>query len=252
MKQLLIYDQPVVLNRARHRHLRLKSQPAHFEFARQINSVPLTSVEFADAARDYPIVFAGTPDQASMPAVLLGLAASENLFVLDDGRWEAEAYVPAFLRRYPFVVADQGESGGYSVCLDRAFLLDDGEGGEPLFDEEGREAPALSRALKFLADYQGAVERTQAMMRQLRDNGLLIAKHVHAERPGAPRQTISGFSVVDETRLQKLSAKALKELSRTGTLGLLYVHLASLVNLKRLVRRREARALVPPPPPTMQ
>jgi hypothetical protein len=252
MKQLLIYDQPVMLNRTRHRHLRVRSQPARFEFAGQLNSVPLTVVEFADAARDYPIVFAGAPDQASMPAVLLGLAAAENLFVQGDGRWDADAYIPAFLRRYPFVVADKESSGEFSVCLDRAFLLDDGDDGEPLFDADGREAPALSRAMKFLADYQGAVERTQAMMRQLRDNQLLIAKSVHAEYPGVPKQTLSGFSVVDETRVQKLSAKVLKELARTGTLGLLYVHLASLGNLKRLARRRDARAPMPPPPPAVQ
>lgn len=241
MKQLLIYEQPVVISRERHRHARIRQLPVGYAFASELNSVPLAAEEFADAARDYPIVFAGAPGQASMPAALLGLSAAENLFVQDDGRWAEDAYVPAFLRRYPFVVAEQAQGDGFDVCLDQAFLAE-GEEGLPLFDAEGREAPALSHAMKFLVDYQGAVQRTQAAMRQLRDNDLLVARNVNVERAGAARQSLGGFSVVDEERLQKLGAKALRELARTGTLGLVYTHLTSLRNVHRLARRRDGRA----------
>lgn len=245
MKQLLIYDQPVVLNRTQHRRLRIRPALPDFRFAAALNSVPLTAAEFADAARDYPIVFAGSPESASMPVVLLGLSQEDNLFVDADGQWAADTYIPAFLRRYPFVVADQGGEGEQlNVCIDQSFVCE-GDDGVPLFDEQGGDTPMLARALDFLADYQQAVERSQDFMRQLRESALLIPKTIQLERNGQPGRSLQGFCVVDEARLQKLPSKALQKLSRSGVLGLLYVHLMSLNNVRRLSARMDARAPLP-------
>lgn len=244
MKQLLIYDQPVVLNRHEHRHVRIRPALCDYRFAAALNSVPLTTLEFADAARDYPIVFAGEPDAASMPAALLGLAQQENLFLQDNGNWANGSYIPAFLRRYPFVVANQEASSELSVCVDKSFISS-GDDGVPLFDEQGENSPILSRALTFLADYQRAVERTQTFMQQLRESKLLIPKTIQIERAGKAQQSLKGFCVVDEGRLQKLSARALHKLAQTGALGLLYVHLMSLTNVSRLSTRLDARSSAP-------
>lgn len=245
MKQLLIYEQPLALNRHQHRQLRLKAELGGYGFASHLNSVPLTTVEFAQAARDFPIVFAGAPDQASMPAALLGLDKDDNLFVDPQGQWPSDVYVPAFLRRYPFVVASKDESpDDFTVCVEHAFVTSD-ESGLPLFEESGEDAPALQRAVSFLADYQNEVRRTEVMMQQLREHKLLIERTLKVERPGSEAQSLSGFSVVDEARLQKLGAKTLEKLSRSGTLGLLYVHLMSLGNVQRLSARWDARARSP-------
>ncbi len=244
MKQLLIYDQPIVLNRVQHRHLRIKPALTDFNFARAVNSLPLTTPEFADAARDYPIVFAGEPANASMPAALFGLSHEDNLFIQDDGNWAPGAYVPAFVRRYPFVVANQDASSEFAVCIDQSFVCEDRDG-VALFDESGADTPALKRALGFLADYQQAVQRTQAFMQQLRDSKLLIAKTIQVERAGGTKSSLNGFCVVDEMRLQKLGSRALEKLSRTGALGLLYVHLMSLTNVQRLSVRMDARSSTP-------
>ena len=253
VKQLLIYEQPLVLNRQQHRHLRIKPVLDSFGFAGALNSVPLTTTEFAQAARDFPIVFAGEgaePDEtkahsAGMPAALLGLSRDDNLFVEADGRWAADAYVPAFLRRYPFVVANQDASPeSFTVCVDTPFLASDDDGLK-LFEDSGEDAPALKRALGFLADYQAAVLRTQSFMQQLRESKLLVPKTIKVERPGSQAQTLSGFHVVDETRLQKLSGKDLAKLSKTGALGLIYAHVMSLSNVQRLSARLDARSSVP-------
>jgi hypothetical protein len=249
VKQLLIYEQPLVLNRQLHRHLRIKPVLDSFGFAGALNSVPLTTTEFAQAARDYPIVFAGedaAPDHATgMPAALLGLSRDDNLFVESDGRWAADAYVPAFLRRYPFVVANQDASPeSFTVCVDTPFLAGDDDGLK-LFEDSGEDAPALKRALGFLADYQAAVQRTQSFMQQLRESKLLVPRTTKVERPGSEAQTLSGFHVVDETRLQKLSGKDLAKLSKTGALGLIYAHVMSLSNVQRLSARLDARSSVP-------
>lgn len=240
MKQLLIYQEPLVLNRDRHRDLRVRPGSGGYDFARELNSVPLTTVEFAQAARDYPIVFSDGID-AGMPAVLLGLSRDNNLFVEPDGQWLPQHYVPAFLRRYPFVVAGSDTAQAeMTVCIDQPFVTTE-QNGLRLFEESGEHAPALVRAISFLSEYQQEVQRTQAFMQQLREHKLLMAKTVRVEMPGSEPQTLNGFSVVDETRLQKLGGKTLEKLSRTGALGLLYVHLMSLVNVQRLSTRLDAQ-----------
>lgn len=240
MKQLLVYDQPLVLNREQHRHLRIKPRLESYHFAGALNSVPLTVTEFADASHDYPIVFAGEPDTASMPAVLLGLTQSDNLFVREDGQWEAESYIPAFLRRYPFVTAQQEQAGQFSVCIEQSFLSE-ADDAVPLFDESGAETPVLAKATKFLSEYQQAVERTQKFMERLRASHLLMTKTIQIERPGNTNQSLNGFCVVDEEHLQKLGGSALNKLARSGALGWIYAHLVSLGNVKRLARRMDMR-----------
>lgn len=246
MKQLLIYEQPLALNRLTHRHLRIKPVPTNYAFARGLNSVPLTTTEFAPAARNYPIVFTGDADKASMPAVLLGLLRDDNLFVEDDSQWAAQAYVPAFLRRYPFVVANQETTGeaaaaAFTVCVDMP-VVTQSDDGIKLFEDSGENAPALKHALGFLAEYQRAAERTQAFMQQLRDSKLLVTKTVRVERAGTEPHTLNGFSIVDEEKLQKLGGKALEKLSRTGALGLIYAHLMSLSNVSLLSARFDTRS----------
>jgi hypothetical protein len=246
MKQLLIYEQPMPINRQRHRHVRIKPTLDDFGFARKLNSVPLTTVEFAEAARDYPIVFTGSADAGGMPAALLGLSQDNNLFVEADGRWAAEKYIPAFFRRYPFVVANQDASPeDFTVCVDQPFVCE-GDDGVKLFEDSGEDAPALTRALSFLADYQGAVQRTQEFMQQLHASKLLVPRELKVVRAGSEPHTLNGFSVIDETRMQKLSARALDKLSKAGALGFIYVHLMSLSNVQRLSARMDARQSAPP------
>ena len=59
MTQMMFYERPVALNRDRHKALRLAASDGHFAFAARTNALPISSGEFAEAARDYPIVFVG-------------------------------------------------------------------------------------------------------------------------------------------------------------------------------------------------
>ena len=131
MKTLLFYDSVVVLNRDTHREPRLKPQD-NLRFAASTNCVPLALVEFGDVAREYPIVFARLPG-GLVPVALLGLRDAENLYLNEDGKWDAR-YVPAFVRRYPFVaVQDNNAPDKLLVCMDEQFPGFNGEDGERLF-----------------------------------------------------------------------------------------------------------------------
>lgn len=242
MKQLLIYDAPQVLNRDVHRAARLKPGHLGYGFARSLNSAPITTTEFTAAARDYPIVFAGEGDAISMPAVLTGLGKENNLFVGSDGDWAEDHYIPAFFRRYPFVTGEKGVGhDDFNVCID-APALTEAEDGIALFDTDGRNTPVLEHAVGFLSDYQNSVNQTRSFMSKLLELDLLESKVVRVERAGAESEVLSGFSVVNESKLQKLSGKSLAQLSRAGVLGLLYVHLMSLGNIQRLSLRADRLA----------
>lgn len=242
MKQLLIYDRPVVLNRERHRDLKISTRDAGFAFAAQVNSLPLATAEFARAARDYPILFAGAGPENVVPAALLGLRADENLMVDVEGKWEPDSYVPAFLRRYPFVLAEKpaGEEG-FSVCLDEAWPGVGAEDGEVLFAEDGSNSALLEGAVKFLQEYQAHLERTRAFTNRLAELDLLVSKTIQVKPASGKPFSLDGFFIVDESRVQALKGKPLQELLKSGDLGWIYAHLLSLVNVEQLSRRLDQR-----------
>lgn len=235
-KSLLIYGQPVVLNRATHRHLRLKSMAQDFGFARHTNSIPVAGVEFATVAGHYPIVFAGTSKENLVAAALLGLRADENLFVGEDGGWTAD-YVPAFVRRYPFVLADKPD-GGYHVCIDASYAGFDGDEGQPLFGADGGDEPVLQHAIAFLSEFQGHLARTRTFISNIARLDLFKPQVVRVEPPGggAP-YTLRDFYIIDEKRLLAIGEADLQSLFRSGDLAWIYAHLISLSRIPVLQRR---------------
>ena len=102
MAAMLFYETPVALNRERHRHLKLAPATGKFPFAQRTNSVLLAATELADAATSYPVVFVGSGGGAYALAAIVGLSDQQNLFLDADGNWAPDAYIPAFVRRYPF------------------------------------------------------------------------------------------------------------------------------------------------------
>lgn len=236
MKQLLIYTAPVQLNRQVHQNTRLRAA-TDMRFAAGINSAPLVCTEFAHAARHFPIVFAGPSVEAVVPAALLGLKSGQNLMLDSEGQWAADAYVPAFLRRYPFVLAEANPGNeDFTVCLDSAYagLVDGGQDGEPLFTADGKNSALLDNAVAFLKDYQQHTLRTRQLTMALIKHELLIPRQISVQTAEGTSQALDGFFVVDENRLTALKGKALQELASSGDLGWIYAHLLSLGNIERL------------------
>ncbi|MEO5340797.1 MAG: SapC family protein [Magnetococcus sp. MYC-9] len=231
MKQLLFYEQPVALNKERHRAFKIDNKGASFAFARQTNSVIITGMEFVHIAKEYPIVFAKAGGR-TIPLALLGLRNDENLFVSDAGHWDAR-YIPAFVRRYPFVLADSGD-GNLAVCIDEGFPGFNSETGVPLFDEEGEQAPLLENAIRFLKEYQGQNQRTEIFVNRLEEMGLLTELTARAELAGGIKFSMSGLLVVEEKKLLELDKEKAVELFRSGEMGWIYAHLLSLSNMNRL------------------
>lgn len=236
MAELMIYERVVPLNQQTHEKLRVRP-PKNFTYAARINSVPLLASEFFDASREYPIVFTEGPNGV-LPVALLGLREGENLFVGTAGKWDAR-YVPAFVRRYPFVPA-KGDQGELVVCIDEASSCFEGRDGEALF-VDGKPSAQLEHAMNFLREFHAAAANTEAFARRLRELGLLRATDSVAKLNDGTQYRLNGLLVVDEAKLRALEVAAVTELFANGSLAAIHAHLISLGNLGGLVDRLSAR-----------
>jgi hypothetical protein len=237
--QLLIYKTAVPVTRGRHGDWYLETAP-NYAFGKQTNSVPLMAVEFPQAAADYAIVFAGA-DGEYLPAVILGVRDDENLFVDRNDAWGA-SYIPAFVRRYPFVFSLAGDR--FLLCIDEAFHGFNREGrGHRLFDEDGKTSAYMDGILKFLQEYQAQFLRTQQFCSRLRGLDLLEPMQAQVTTEAGRKLSLGGFMAVNRAKLKSLPAETLAELVKTDELELIYLHLHSMRNFERL-RDRLAQAEV--------
>ncbi len=234
-KQLLIYERAVPVNRQRHANWSVKTG-VDFTFAQHANAVPLITVEFQSAAAEYAIVFAGR-DEAVTPMVILGVRDRENRYLTDSGGWGAD-YVPAFVRRYPFVFSSSDEGANFALCIDEEFAGCNQEGrGERLFDADGEQTQYLGGVLEFLRQYQARFQRTEAFCRKLKELDVLEPMQAQFTLGTGEQMSLAGFSAVSRKRLKALSAEQLADLTRTDELELIYLHLQSMRNFSAMVQR---------------
>ena len=238
--QLLFYSNAVPVNKARHADLSVKSGK-DFAFARLVNSVPLLTVEFLRAAPEYAVVFAGDGENI-IPVAILGAEAERNAFVNDDGSWDGK-YVPAYVRRYPFVFASSDDGKNFTLCLDDGFdgCNTDGKG-ERLFDAEGNRTQYLETVLNFLKEYQAQFQRTRAFCSRLKELDLLEPMQATFTLPSGQRRNLTGFMAVNRAKLKALEEEQLARMAKSDELELIYLHLHSMQNFSRMLERIGARA----------
>lgn len=231
MTTLLLYKDIKALNRDEHRALKLR--PAeNAAFAASTHLVPLAGLEFFQAARHYPILFIGEGEQL-MPVALLGLQAGDNGFLGTDLQWRANTYVPAFVRRYPFVLAQDGQES-FTVCFDAAYEGWSESEGRELFDAEGGNSAFLAEMIQFLQNFTVEMERTRAFVGQLRELELLTPRTLRLSHASGESFVINDFLAVDEEKFLQLDDARLLELHHSGFLGWVYAHLMSLGNANQL------------------
>lgn len=230
--QLLIYETAFPVSNRRHANWSVEAGGS-YSFSSKVNSVPLMAVEFPVAAGEYAIVFAGQGD-AIMPAVILGMRGNENVYLDSKGGWQGK-YIPAFIRRYPFVFSSDAEGKTLTLCIDEAFAGCNQQGrGERLFGDDGKPTPYVDNVLKFLQNYQAQFLRTQAFCRKLKELDLLESMQANATLPSGERLSLTGFMAVDRKKLKALPGDKLSELAQSDELELIYLHLESIRNFSTM------------------
>ncbi len=243
--QQLFYRTAVPVTVARHRDWSVKTGDT-YAFAAEVNSVPVTAVEFAQAAAEYPVVFAGDGTTV-FPAAILGARENENLFVGPDGRWLGR-YVPAFVRRYPFVFSQDEAGQTFTLHIDETFSgCNQANRGERLFDADGAQTQYLRTVLGFLQDYQARFRRTQAYCARLLELKLLEPMQAQFTLPGGEQRSLSGFMVVDRARLKALPQPVLADMMARDELECTFLHLASLRHFQDMLDRARPAATAEAP-----
>lgn len=233
---VLFYGKPEPLSIEAHSKLGVDPVDQPYNFAASTNIVPLTVTEFAPSALSYPVIFVG---DARQPVAVMGLRQGENLFVSDAGAFKPEAYIPAYVRRYPFVFANDEVQKRLILCVDRdAPFIKEG-GATPLF-VDGKPSPYVEQAMEFCNNFEQERQRTEAFVKLLTDLDLLETREAvftprNPDGTTAAPQKIAEYFAVSEDKLKALPAEKLGELRDNGALGQIYAHLVSLLGWDRLI-----------------
>jgi len=229
----MFYQQPEVLRAEVHGALELRPGSS-FEFARATNAVPVNAAEFPLVARDYPIVFVG--GQVPVPVAIVGLRKDENLMVSADGGWLPGTYVPAYVRRYPFVFVHNEDSSQFALCIDGVSERI-AEGTDNPFFIDGEPAEITKSAMQFCTAFQQQAIATTQFGQMLADHDLLKTNQGTFTLENGEKLELRDFRIIDEAKLNALSDEEFVALRKGGALAAIYCHLVSMNSWAGLVRR---------------
>ena len=231
-----MYKNPIFLNSVTHRSVKV-APVSSYSFAKGMNSVMLVGQEFLEAAKYYPVVFTRTEDDQIVPVAILGLRNEENLFVDPDGNWKEGAYVPAFFRRYPYILASNvGQDGSFAVCVDSSYEGFGKKKGMALFDKDGNQTDEFKGVVAFLTNYQNQHQITTELIKLLSEYELFKDVSANITLPAGEKIGFGRLMMVDEGAMLKLEDEKILTLVRSGFLAWIYAHLYSLSNFRSLMQ----------------
>ena len=242
----LFYNQLEPLSSSAHgawKARRMESAP----FLAQTHAVPLTVEEFALAQRHFPIVF--SVGENPVPLALMGLNEGVNVFVDEEGKLTSDVYVPAYVRRYPFMLARlRSDVDELSLCFDpTADAVGAFEEGEALFEDD-QPSETTKQILGFCENFEQAGMQTGAFIKELADNKLLIDGEVSIQPEGSAQPFIyRGFQMISEDALKNLRGDVARKMIQSGLLPLIYAHLFSLSLIREVFARQMQLGKVPTP-----
>jgi hypothetical protein len=217
------------------------SRPKHFRFASGTNAIPLLIDEMPMAAAYYPIVFAAGPQP--IPAAVVGLRNDHNLFLDAGGQWRNGSYLPAYVRRYPFILMDDPVNKQFVLCIDEASEMVAPQGEYPLFKDDGTPSDFTQSAMEFCAALRQQGEATDEFVKALQEHDLLIKNDAQLDLPDGSQLQLGGFLIIDPQKFDALPDNVYLQWRKKGWIGLIYAHLLSshrwqnLVDLSRMTGR---------------
>jgi hypothetical protein len=232
MSDPIFYRKPVALSVEAHGAKRFRHL-SDYSFARDSNAVPVGAGEMASAARHYPLVFAATAPVGIV--AILGIETGKNLFVDAAGKWAAELYVPAFVRRYPFAFAEREDK--LILCIDEAAEALREDEGQYLFNADGTTTPFLDKVVEFNREFHAQARVTMAFAAAADAQGLLTNNRAEIETRGGRKAVLGGFRVIDRAKYDALPDDVFLEWRKAGWLDLAAAHFLSMESWRNLLSR---------------
>jgi hypothetical protein len=247
----IFYNDLVPLNSQEHADYRSRAADTAPFLAKQ-HAIPLTVDEFVVAQRFLPIIFSSGPDP--VPLALMGLNEGMNTFLDDDGKLLGRAYVPAYVRRYPWMLARlRPDSEEMSLCFDPSSgLVGAYDEGDALI-ENGQPTEITRNILGFCEEFEQAAQRTGQFMKDLQGMDLLMDGEVSIQVPGREEPFVyRGFQMINEEKLRDMRGDQLRKITQNGMLPLLHAHLFSLQLMRELFQQQVDQGKMPEVSPTQQ
>ena len=216
-------------------------------FLKNQHAVPVIIDEFVQVQRHFPIIFAAADNP--VPLALMGLNEGVNVFLDDKGKFNEPLYVPAYIRRYPFMLAQLGPNPQeLSLCFDPTSGAVDPDGDVVKLFEDGQPSQGTKSILQFCESFEEGAQRTGAFLKELQDLDLLMDGEVSIQPEGAEQPYIyRGFKMVNEEKLRDLRGDQLRKMMQNGMLTLIMAHLFSLDLMREVFGRQNAQGKLPPP-----
>ncbi len=240
----LLYNDLVPLNSNDHSTWKTRGLE-NAKFIGTQHAIPLTIEEFVSASRHFPIIFSAADNP--VPLVLMGMNEGVNTFMDDEGTFMKPVYVPAYVRRYPFLLAKlRPDTDELSLCFDpSAGAVGEFEDGTPLFDD-GKPSENTQNILKFCEEFETAGAQTHAFVEELVKLDLLMDGEVSIQQEGNDKPFVyRGFKMVDEEKLRDLRGDVLRKITQNGMLPLIYAHLFSLQLMRDIFALQVQQGKVP-------
>lgn len=229
----LFYKNPTPLDANRHGNLSLKKNFG-LSFTKGINAVPINLIEMPQICHTYPIAF--SPDASATPVAILGLRDNENLYLNAKNEWLADSYIPAYIRRYPFIFSEIPGNDQLTLCIDFDESTVEENGEQKFFDAENKPSMLAQNALEFCKSYHAAARQTIEFSKALNDSGLLVTRQAEINTPAGRKINFSGFRIIDEKKLAELDDATFMTWRKNGWLPFIYAHLFSGAQWQRLTR----------------
>ena len=215
-------------------------------FLKNVHAVPVIVDEFVQIQRHFPIIFAAAENP--VPLALMGLNEGVNVFLDENGKFTEQLYVPAYVRRYPFMLAQLGPNPQeMSLCFDPTSEAVGPDGTVTKLFEDGKPSEGTQSILKFCESFEEGAQRTAGFLKELQDLDLLMDGEVTIQPEGATQPHIyRGFKMVNEAKVRELRGDQLRKMTQNGMMTLIMAHLFSLDLMRELYGRQDAQGKVPP------
>ncbi|XBQ14908.1 MAG: SapC family protein [Oceanicaulis sp.] len=238
---LPLYKKPEPLNATAHKGKGLKFNDRPFDFLKDTHFVPVTLGEFGMAGARFPIIFLG---DSRTPVAAMGLQAGLNVFVDDKGQFAQDTYLPAYVRRYPFVAATHSEQNDrFTICVDTGSHLFSDKPDEPFFTDDGQPTEFLNRAIEYVRRFESDVQITMNFVEKMKELDLFDQQQATFQprdsqgNPTGDPQTVATYWGLSGEKLMKLDKDKLAELRDNTFLGAIYAHMLSMTQWDVLIQR---------------
>jgi hypothetical protein len=220
-----------ILNKKEHQSLKY-TPVTDFSFAKSLTIIPITYSEVKHLCCLYPVVITEIDGNDTL-AIITGLK-DHNIAIDENGKFRGK-YIPAYLRKYPFILVNDTENEKLLLGLkDDADCFDNDEG-EALYDAQGNVMPLVENIMSLLKNFESEIQITKNILTKFKEQHLLEPSQIKVNLDDT-EHTIGGFSVIDKELFLTLEDQFLADAVKNGWTEFIELHRLSLNNLSILTK----------------